>query len=86
MTGADRFMREDFAPLDLCQTFFDFADEPLVVIDDPFDRVACHVFGVAAPLVRNARKLGSQIWRQVHFHLVSVQEDLPPQSSRNSRS
>jgi hypothetical protein len=37
-TGADRFVRERVAALDLRQTLFDFSDEPLVLIDQAFNR------------------------------------------------
>src|ERR1700738_3258328 len=72
--GGERLMREHFAPFDLCQALIDFANEPLVVIDDPLDRVAHHGFGIAAPLACDARELGFQIWRQAHFHLISLLE------------
>jgi len=67
-------MREHFAALDLRQAPFDFADEPLVIIDQTFDRLTRQGFGIAAPLVSDARELGLQVRREVHFHAASLQE------------
>jgi hypothetical protein len=36
---ADFFMADRLAALDLCQAFLDFAQEPVVVVDQSFDRL-----------------------------------------------
>jgi hypothetical protein len=75
-------MRQHVAPLDLCQTLFHLADEPLVIIDDLFDRFARHGFGIAAPLrsqcarawppdlaaVRSSDAVSFEIGQQVAWH------------------
>ena len=60
-TRDDRFMREHVALLDFCKTLVDFADEPVVIVDDPLDRVAGYGFGIAAALDGDPRELGFQI-------------------------
>jgi hypothetical protein len=56
-TGGDRFMGEHVASIDFCKALVDFADEPVVTVDDPLDRVPATASALAAALVGDTREL-----------------------------
>jgi hypothetical protein len=70
--GASFLMAQRLAALDLCQTFVLFVQEPVVVVDQPFDRFLCQRLRVHSALVRDAGQLGLHVWRKGHFHSASV--------------
>ncbi len=71
-TDANFFVIEHFAALDLRESFFDLADEPLVVPQQAFDRFANKGLRVSALLFRYALQLGLKFRREIDFHMVSL--------------
>lgn len=66
-------MSQYFALLDLRQAFVDFADEPLVVIDEALDGLPGQSFGVTALLSGQESESGLQFGMEVYFHALSVE-------------
>src|SRR6266853_3905582 len=69
---ANIFMVENFTALDLRESFFDLADEPLVVPQQAFDRFANKGLRVSALLFRYALQLSLKLRREIDFHMVSL--------------
>ncbi len=55
-----------------CQSLFDFAEKPLIIIDELFNCLPHQGLCVPAPFRGKAGKLGLQIWTNIHFHIIQA--------------
>jgi hypothetical protein len=70
---ADFFVLNKLATVGSGQAFFDLTDKPLVIADQPLNRLSYQGLTVAALLRSLAVKFGFKIWREIYFHAVSVE-------------
>lgn len=72
------FVRQDASFVDGFVTFFDFADEPLVVVRRPFQGLERQRIQWDAAQLSHARQSYLQIRRQVKFHVSSLSQNAEP--------
>lgn len=72
--SADLFVARCLATLHLGEAFLHLTDEPIVVVDQPFDGFTGQRLRISSPLMCDARELRLQISRQRYFHSTSVTE------------
>lgn len=65
-------MFDKLATVSRSQPFFDFPQEPFVVVHQPLYRFLHQSFGIAALLGSHPGQLGLQIGTQVYFHVSSL--------------
>ena len=70
--SADLFVARGLAALHLGEAFLHLTDEPIIVVDQPFDGFTGQRLRISSPLTCDARELGLQISRQRYFHSTSV--------------
>jgi len=71
-------MFHHFATIYLRKSFFDLADEPVVIIRQTLNRFVHQRFAVSSLLRGNTVKLRLQLWGKFYFHVASVRVPRSP--------
>src|SRR5512134_645748 len=83
-------MAQSLAALELRLPLFDFAHEPVVVVDQSLTGFAGECVSIDPPLVSHAGECGVHVRRQDHFHVTSVPkpgaESTRPRGARDATS
>ena len=70
--GTDFLVGQDLSSVNLGEALFDFADEPVVVINGSLDGFPDQKFGRYAAAASRPRQLALKVRRKIHFHRASV--------------
>jgi hypothetical protein len=66
------FMVNQLAPVGGCQSLFDFAEKPLIIVNELFNCLPHQGLRISAPLRGKASQLGLQIRTNIHFHMTQA--------------